>query len=307
MAYLKIIRPVNLSLIIITQSLLYFFFISPVISSLQADSQQSILVLVLISFTTVVLTAGGYVVNDLLDIEADKINKPNKNLIPGSISINCAWFYYFLLVGISGTSTFYLALKTNNITYFWIYIISTSLLYYYSKYFKHQVLTGNLIVALFCGFVPGILVYAFYSQLINLEHFDSSKALSVQIHLFFYIIFAFQTNFAREIIKDLQDYVGDKTVGSRTLATTYGPERTGVFSLFHLGILGILAITYVFYIFIVLDKKIAGLIGILGLILPILFLMKLLYTQPLLKAGRASYFIKIYMLSGLLYLILCNL
>ena len=37
----------------------------------------------------------------------------------------------------------------------------------------------------------------------------SKKALSTQIHLFFYILFAFQSNLVREIIKDLQDYEGD--------------------------------------------------------------------------------------------------
>jgi len=41
-----------------------------------------------------------------------------------------------------------------------------------------------------------------------------------------YTAFAFITTFIREIIKDLEDIKGDKNINAKTLAITYGIEKT---------------------------------------------------------------------------------
>ncbi len=70
--YIKLIRPINLAIAVLTQ--LIFVAISTNWEWQNVRTTDLVLILVAVVSTT----AGGYVINDLFDIEIDKINKPIK-------------------------------------------------------------------------------------------------------------------------------------------------------------------------------------------------------------------------------------
>ena len=53
--------------------------------------------LFLLIFSTICVAAGGNVINDIYDVEIDKINKPKKVLVGKSISEKAGFNYYIIL------------------------------------------------------------------------------------------------------------------------------------------------------------------------------------------------------------------
>ncbi|MEM0374251.1 MAG: UbiA family prenyltransferase, partial [Sulfolobales archaeon] len=53
-------------------------------------------------------SAGGYVINDIYDIEIDKINKPKRPLPSGKVSIKEAWYITIVFFSISIISSVFL-------------------------------------------------------------------------------------------------------------------------------------------------------------------------------------------------------
>ena len=90
MKYLQLIRYQNLLLLAIMQLVFRYGFLKyqDIWLSL-SDLQYGLLVLV-----TVLLAAGGYVINDIFDQDTDAENKPNTALVGKSISEGNAYYIY---------------------------------------------------------------------------------------------------------------------------------------------------------------------------------------------------------------------
>ena len=92
-SFLKLIRYKNLLMVMLTMVLTKYALIDSYIKqSYLSDFQFLILTISILS-----ITAGGYIINDIFDIEADKINKPNKVFIDVSIPKRKAIFAYCFL------------------------------------------------------------------------------------------------------------------------------------------------------------------------------------------------------------------
>mgnify|MGYP001591786524 CR=1 FL=1 len=195
--YIRLIRPVNLCIIFFTQ----------LIFVLKAtDFQLSSIILpdfFLIVSSIIFTTAAGYVVNDLFDIEIDKINKPLKQFIPKPISFKAAKIFYFVLVSLSLILAFLFGRS------FLAMVIAVNiLLYFYSQDLKKSVLFGNLLVSFLSGMVVFTTTYACFNNA------NTFYAL--------YSLLAFLMTMSREIIKDVQDMDGDEAHGAKTLPIVYG-------------------------------------------------------------------------------------
>ena len=94
------------------------------------------------------MTAAGYIVNDMIDLKADLINKPHKIFIGKGIHKNTSWRMYAVLNVLGLGSCFYV-LKTLSFTYdyFAIYAGTIFFLYLYSKYLKRLLFLGNMVIA----------------------------------------------------------------------------------------------------------------------------------------------------------------
>ena len=184
---------------------------------------------IILTTSILLITMGGYLINDIYDIESDKINKPGKVYISRIISIKSGLFLYFL-TSITGLILgFYLSINKNLNHLSGFFIVTVILLFIYTKILKKLPLIGNIIVALLVS-LPIFLVYEFDHSMISIK--DIFDNLFLSIIIFFYLLFAFLTTLIREIIKDLQDIKGDNKFKLKTLPIMIGNKRTINFVVF---------------------------------------------------------------------------
>lgn len=184
---------------------------------------------IILTTSILLITMGGYLINDVFDIESDKINKPGKVYISTIISIKSGLFLYFL-TSITGLILgFYLSINKNLNHLSGFFIVTVILLFIYTKILKKLPLIGNIIVALLVS-LPIFLVYEFDHSMISIK--DIFDNLFLSIIIFFYLLFAFLTTLIREIIKDLQDIKGDNKFKLKTLPIMIGNKRTINFVVF---------------------------------------------------------------------------
>ena len=184
---------------------------------------------IILTTSILLITMGGYLINDIYDIESDKINKPGKVYISTIISIKSGLFLYFL-TSITGLILgLYLSINKNLNHLSGFFIVTVILLFIYTKILKKLPLIGNIIVALLVS-LPIFLVYEFDHSMISIK--DIFDNLFLSIIIFFYLLFAFLTTLIREIIKDLQDIKGDNKFKLKTLPIMIGNKRTINFVVF---------------------------------------------------------------------------
>jgi 4-hydroxybenzoate polyprenyltransferase len=119
-----------------------------------------------------------------------------------------------------------------------------------------------------------------------------------------FCVFAFITSLAREIIKDIEDYKGDKATGGLTMPVLWG-IRTSKFNAFFLIIITVILLLFVVYNTVKTYRVVFNfnnLYILVFLILPLLFLSAYVLRANESKAfTRASLVLKFVMLMGLCY------
>lgn len=173
---------------------------------------------VLLVISTLLVAAGGYVVNDYLDTDIDAVNKSDKIIVGNTISKNAAWNIYVTLSLLGLLAAALPAWEIGNVNYVLIQVISGGLLWFYSYSYKRQILIGNLVVS---GLSAIVVLLPFYYEAMAEDKLHNT----VSVNFFFvkaYFAFAFLTTFSREIIKDLEDMEGDKTANCRTFPIVAG-------------------------------------------------------------------------------------
>jgi len=156
------------------------------------------------------VTAGGNAINDLFDVDIDKINRPRRPLASGKITARQAKIFYFVvtIIGVAVSALI-------NVYSFLIAVLAAFSVFMYSFKLKKSVFIGNLIVALVTGLT---FIYA-GTSVNNLR--DVYPAA----------MFAFLTNLIREIVKDAEDVKGDGQIGVKTIATRYGTTASAYISI----------------------------------------------------------------------------
>src|SRR3954469_11447769 len=86
MKFLKLIRFPNLLIIAVTQYLVRYTIILPILAAYNLTSAVSDINFFLIVVSTVLIAAGGYIINDYHDLQIDLINKPAKVIVDKFIS-----------------------------------------------------------------------------------------------------------------------------------------------------------------------------------------------------------------------------
>jgi 4-hydroxybenzoate polyprenyltransferase len=224
MAYLKIIRPLNLFIILLTMTGFRYAY------SLPEMKLVNIVPLPEISFwlalcSVILVTAAGYIVNDIFDVKADAINKPQKVYVGKTISVKNAWMYYSAMAFAS-----ILLSLTINLTFSFIVISTNIALFVYSLFIKRIALFGNMLVAFLSAIVPFLTVWLDVSFAYNNNPNDGYFSL-YSFPLYVSGI-AFLGSLAREIIKDLEDIEGDKFLKALTLPIILGIRKTEYLSIF---------------------------------------------------------------------------
>jgi 4-hydroxybenzoate polyprenyltransferase len=198
--------------------LLSYYFLSQHIGIEQLTAPRFLCLCI----ATVFVAAGGYIINDYLDIKLDLINKPEKVVVGQIISRRWTMFWHFLLNGSAVLLGFYIGTKVC------IAIFSaTVLLWIYSVSLKRKFLIGNLLVSSLSAFV--IIINFVYDTSLNI-------ALIIS-----YSFFAFILTLLREIIKDAEDIRGDGKFDCKTIPIILGIRKTKSI-LFYLTFLFVIAL-----------------------------------------------------------------
>lgn len=227
----RLIRFPNLLIIILTMFLLRYSVVLPVLfgdSGIEPSSFADFIILVLV---TLLITSGGYIINDYFDVKIDAINKPDKLIIDRQVSARGAIAAHLVINGIATALGFYLAWRIHSFTFGLIFPFIAVLLWFYSASYKRTFLWGNVIVAFLSAFVILIVwLFEFFHLRLDAEAFGSlvGKLESVSKIFLAYSLFAFLVSLFREIIKDMEDWEGDERYGCRTLPLVIGLQKTRI-------------------------------------------------------------------------------
>ncbi len=245
---LRLIRLPNLALVVLTQYALQYAVLMPEITRLGMVPVLPAYPFFLLVLSTVLIAAGGYVVNDIEDMEIDKQNKPEHKRIVGRVfSLKTAWIIYGFSTFLGFIISLYLAFYVKDIIQFLIYPAAVGLLYAYSKWFKRQPLTGNLVVSFFCAFVAWVIFYAQSLSPIFLIFLKTHWLDAVKMTFTGYAAFAFLSTLFREIVKDIEDAEGDLAGNCRTLPIVLGIPKSKIIALFT-GIIFLIFMAYFSFI-----------------------------------------------------------
>ena len=160
--------------------------------------------------------AGGNTINDLVDIEADRINRPDRVLVKGRLSKK----YVRNLAIVLNAMAIVMAISVS----LWLTTIAVTtigLLLVYNLRLKKVPLLGNALVALLAAltFITGGIAV------------DPALTFRLPGPLIA-AAFAFLFHLVREIVKDVQDIEGDRKAGLSSLPQVIGVSMSLVASVF---------------------------------------------------------------------------
>lgn len=226
LSYFKTSRPLNLLIMVATMLLAQLFVVQPVFDLYRQESGLSWLQFALMATATLFIAAAGYWLNDQQDVEADRINKPGKNLVGTLLDSSKVMkgALVLTLLGVMLGNALAIWLGAYRLGFF--YTVPAILLWFYNANLKHWPVVGNIAVSLLVGLVP---MLPGIHQMALLHQGDVMGAA-----LFGYIakgtiaygVLAFGINLIREVVKDIQDMQGDDHIGSHTLPLVIGERQT---------------------------------------------------------------------------------
>ena len=252
----------------------------------------------LLVFATVMIAAGGYVINNIIDQATDNYNKPNKVVVGRGISETNAYNVYFLVTVLGVGTGFYLSNVIAKPGFAAIFIIISATLYLYATTLKQLLLIGNFVVALLLAFSVIIIGIFDLFPVINLENKAVMRGLfSILLD---YALFAFVINFIREIVKDMEDINGDYKLGMNTLPIALGLSRTSKIVLALSLIPLVMVIFYVKAYVFENDLYFATLYALIFIVAPLIyFTVKMAYAKKNQDFHHLSTVLKLIILFGL--------
>lgn len=303
-AFFKLIRVENLLIIIITQWCIKYLVFAPI----NEFSKFTPALFTISLLSTLLIAAAGYIINDYFDVKTDKINRPETVVIDVVIKRRWAVILHIIFNGIGLILGLYLAIKCHTLKLLMFQLLSILLLWFYSTHFKKQLLVGNIVVSLLTATIPLMpMVYEYYlaGGIDSLSSFLIGDFLKILVIIVLgYSAFAFLTSFAREVIKDMEDYKGDIQTGCKTMPIVWGIITSKVVTFFVIVItIGLLLLASLkFY----KEKQFMAVYYILGVV--ILPLMILLIQTIRAKTNKdfkmASLLLKFTMLFGIAFTII---
>jgi 4-hydroxybenzoate polyprenyltransferase len=232
-AFLQLIRWPNLVFIALSQLLFYYCIILPSlpVSYYLLPKHFSSALAYLLILASVLIAAGGYIINDYFDYNIDRVNKPDKMVVEKVIYRRHAILLHIIITSIGVLLSIYVAYYTNIIVAV-SNIICTLLLWFYSTTFKRKLLSGNIIISLLTAWTFAVMYFATNTTTsINVDYTIAIQPALKKIYKFMvlYAGFAFIVSLIREVVKDMEDMEGDRKYHCKTMPIVWGVQATKVF------------------------------------------------------------------------------
>jgi 4-hydroxybenzoate polyprenyltransferase len=146
MAFLRLIRFQNLLIIAATQYMMRLLIVKPILAVNGFEPQLGPLHFFLLVFSSMSITAAGYVINDYFDLKTDLLNRPDTVIVARTISRRWAMILHIFLNSAGVLTGIYLSWHVGMPGFGIAYLLAAGLLWFYSTTYKRQFLVGNLIV-----------------------------------------------------------------------------------------------------------------------------------------------------------------
>ena len=169
-------------------------------------------------FTGFFISSFSMVVNDIYDVEVDRINQLKRPLVTGEIKISEAWTYALMLLSFG----IIFSLITS-LTGFIIAVLFGFISWFYNFYLKKQGIIGNLTVALSIS-IP--YIYGNVVSFAVVPTIQGTVFLGTSFLLLWFIIVSFLAVTGREVIKTISDREGDRTRGVKSITHSIGQENS---------------------------------------------------------------------------------
>src|SRR6478736_4313531 len=214
LAFFKLVRIENLIMIALTQVFLRYFVLQKILNEHQIALELRDVIFYGLVLSTVLIAAAGYIINDYFDVKTDLINHPDTVVLDKVIKRRWAIFLHISFTFLGITLGMVAALKTGYLRLAIFHFAAAFLLWIYSTHLKKTLLIGNIVVSLLTAsvtFIPfvyelGVMQKHEVGFILTHKHL----VFSIFKITFIFALFAFITSMAREIIKDMEDYKGDK-------------------------------------------------------------------------------------------------
>lgn len=164
------------------------------------------------------IAGSGMVINDYYDVEIDKINRPERPIPRGSITLKQAMILWVAtsLIGIT-IAIFHSILFNIGYLNIIIAIFFVFIGWLYAAWGKKSGFPGNILVGI--SFSIGLI----YGAILN--------GFGVPNYIYYFFLTCFFLLLSREVIKGCEDIEGDKKEGVKTLAIQVGVKKSKYFSL----------------------------------------------------------------------------
>lgn len=199
-SFLRLTRAWNLVIIVFAQYFTAYFLA-------KADVLHD-LRLFLLSLSTVLIAAGGYVINDYYDVKIDYVNNPERVVVGKTIHRRFAILFHIALSALGIFVGLFISWKLALVNF-----LSVAVLWFYSNLLKRLPFIGNFTVALLTSASIAVIILLYNTHVVL---------------ILIYALFSFFMTLVREIIKDMEDLKGDNTYGCKTLPIVWGIRKTKI-------------------------------------------------------------------------------
>lgn len=234
--YLTLVRWQNLLMTGIVLYVMEKWVATPILRAAYFGEQLPWWVLMLLIAATMLIAAGGYVINDYFDVKIDAINRPDKLIVTRGVSKQQAMRLFQVLTAAGILCGLIVAGVLRSWIIALVFIFVPGLLWFYSASYKRQLIVGNMIVALVAALCPLLIAFSNVAQLrlryANVNGIDVLGLTTLPHDIYLWIggfaAFAFIGTYIREVIKDLQDQMGDRELECHTLPIVCGEQPTKI-------------------------------------------------------------------------------
>ena len=168
---------------------------------------------------TILIAMGGYLLNDVQDLEIDRLNHKLKWVNEGNSLIAKRIGFSFIMLGL--LCGLILSIQCSIYLYFW-FLLASFLVIVYAYYLSKYKVIGNLIVSFLIAMAILLCYYQGLEQSIFTKKHYSLQLIGVWV----YAGIAFILNWVRELVKDIEDLEGDRLFGRKSLPILIGAAGT---------------------------------------------------------------------------------
>lgn len=232
MAFFQLIRWPNLFFIALTQALFYYLILLPSFIQIGPKAYLNILdqqLFWLLSLSSVLIAAAGYIINDYFDLNIDRVNKPDRIVVERVIRRRWTILWHWILTGIGLLIGLYISWKLRNPLIIISHLVCVTLLWFYSTTFKRKFLIGNIMVSVLTAWVILVLYVCEFRFHRFVDPVYHSLLARVYKFAILYSSFAFIISLIREVIKDMEDMEGDAQAGCKTMPIVWGINVSKIF------------------------------------------------------------------------------